>query len=285
MIITGLESTRYYLFNPVWVDITEAPPMVRFNLNIDGRSTYFDLQSHNGIIRFDVGKLVLGLISNVKNKESLLGSVDGAYKVRIGVAEFQQQGQPIFQQEDKYFLLGGEKGYESNLVAPIDLSLTNYAWHGFPKWKSIFSQGIVNSGVAEDGAFRMLDPKVNCDNIFIAFRNNKAGFSYYLFEDFEIVDTNKNKGYYLTFRDVKIPGVDASTGLKVNGKIHRDFYETIRQLGESIEIYAYNNGIFDSEKTWIRLNGGNNSPSFNQKNIATDVSFSFDVITNFNKVY
>lgn len=282
MIIKGLEDSRYYLFNPIWVDVTDAPSKIRFNVEIDGVSNHFDLFSFNGKLRFDIGKLVLGLIDNISNKDSIIGLMDGWYRVNLKIVGFSTSGATIGQDSSKYFLLGGVKGYESNVTAPTNLSLTNKIWEGYPQWKSVFQGGILNQ---TDHDFDVLKPRLSCNNIFIIFRNNLGGFSAYLFEDFKINDTNKNKGYYLTQRSIKIPGVDASSGISVTSKVHRDFYETLRHLADSFEIYAYNDGIFDTSKTLIRLNGANNKVSFNEKDIATEVSMNFDLVTNFNKVW
>lgn len=280
MTVTGLEHLRYYLFNPVWVDIENAPARVRIYVKIAGESNSFSLYSHEGKIRFDIGKLILGLVKNVKNKESLIGNMDGAYLVSLKITGIGIISTTI--EYVKYFILGGKKGYATNVVAPVDLSLTNYAWAGFPRWKSIFGLGVVNSS---EGDFNILQPKNNCDNIFLAFRNKLGGFSYYLFEDYNINDNNKNKGYYLTQRDVKIPGVEVESSVTVRGQIHRKFYDTIRSLADSFEIYLWNQNIIDVDDTWVRVNGANNNVSFNQKNITTDVEMTFDLVSNLNKVW
>lgn len=280
MIVTGLEHSRYYLFNPVWVDIEDAPGRVRIDVKIDGESNFFNLYSNEGKIRFDIGKLILGLVKNVKNKENLIGNMDGAFRVSMKITELSMDLNTIDQV--KYFLLGGKKGYATNVAAPVNLYLTNYAWAGFPRWKSIFASGIVNSS---EGDFNVLEPKNNCDNIFLAFRNKLGGFSYYLFEDYNINDNNKNKGYYLTQRDVKIPGVEVESSVTVRGQIHRRFYDTIRSLADSFEIYLWNQNIIDVDDIWVRVNGANNNVSFNNKNITTDVEMTFDLVSNLNKVW
>lgn len=282
MTITGIEGSRYFLFNPIWVDITDAPTKVMFDVIINGESNFFTLQSFNGKIRFDIGKLVLGLIKNTTNKtHTLLGAVDGAYSVKLKVRTLTAGTPPIFEQI-KYFVLGGKKSYSNNVTAPVDLSLTNFAWQGYPRWKSILSNGIVN---LEANDFDVITPRVNCNNLFVAFRNNLGGFSFYLFEDYNIIDENSNKGYYLTQNDIKIPGVDAGLSVTVRSKVHRNFYETISHLSDSFEIYIYNENVFDSDDNWIRVNGRNNNFDFNPKNVATDVEMRFDVVTNFNKVW
>jgi len=284
MTVTGLEHTRYYLFNPVWVGIEDAPGRVRIDVKIDGESNFFNLYSYEGKIRFDIGKLILGLVKNVKNKKNLIGNMDGAYRVSLKITQLAEISNPISIDNVKYFLLGGKKGYASNVAAPVDLSLTNYAWAGFPRWKSIFASGIVNS-LEPEGDFNVLQPKNNCDNIFLAFRNKLGGFSYYLFEDYHINDNNKNKGYYLTQRDVKIPGVEVESSVTVRGQIHRRFYDTIRSLADSFEIYLWNQNIMDVDDVWVRVNGSNNNVSLNNKNITTDVEMTFDLVSNLNKVW
>lgn len=280
MIISGIESNRYFLFNPIWVDVSDVYSRTEFTVAIDGEINKFNLFPYDGKIRFDLGKLVLGLIKNIKNKDSMLGAMDGAYSINLSVREFSGSGSSF--QQIKYFILGGKKSYDFNVEAPNILSLTNFAWSGFPRWTSRMQNGIVN--IDEDN-YEILQPRVNCSNIFLAFRNNFGGFSYYLFEDYEIKDNNSNKGYYLTQRDVKVPGVDAKSSITVRSKVHRNFYETIRHLADSFEVYLWNQNIIDSKKDWIRINGSNNNVSFNPKNIATEVEMTFDLVTNFNKVW
>lgn len=279
MIVKGLELNAYYLFNPVWVDLSDAPSNVTMVTTIDGVSNSFELYTFDAKARFDISKLVLGLIDNVKNKNQLIGNVDGAYKVDVRIL----QNVNLLYFKTIYFLLGGKKGYETNIGVSSDLSLNNKVWDGFPQFKSIFSGGQIGNVLKPN--LQNLRPRVDCDNVFFSFRNNKAGFSCYLFEDYSINDDNKNKGYYLTQNNVKVSGLDASSGITVSSKVHRDFYEAIRSLADSFEIYVYNTGIFETTKTWVRVNGSNNKVSFNSKNIATDITFNFDLITNFNKVW
>lgn len=290
MTITGLEGTSYYLFNPIWVDVVDAPNKVRFNVKINGESNFFDLYPFQGELRFDIGKLVLGLIPNVTNKTTLIGQMDGAYEVELKIGMFildgGQSGSGITQK--KYFILGGVKSYSSNVIAKTNLNLHKYYWAGFPTWNSILSSGKVmnlNMLDPERYNFKQLIPRVNCTNAFFGFRNKLGGFSPYLFEDFNIIDDNKDKGYYLTPYEPKISGIESTLSISVRSKVKREFYETINSLADSYEIYLYNSDrLIDTDDDWVRL-VGSNSISINDKNISTDIELKFDVVTNLLKVW
>lgn len=281
MEIKGLEHTGYYLFNPIWVEVSQLSQKLTVRIEVNGILNFFDLYPYNGKLTFDIAELIKGVIPDVKNKTSLTGQVDGGYYATINFAE----GLGYLTLK-KMFILGGKNSYSSNVPIKSNLNLTPFFWQGFPFWSST-ANGITISNqnyIPISNKYR-LTPRVNCDNIFIAFRNDLGGFSFYLFEDFNIQNSNKDKGYYITPIEPKTMGIENTLQVSVRSKIKREFYETIEHLSRSIEIYIYNKDkIIDSDLDWIRVVGSNET-NFNPKLISSDVEFTFDVVKNFNKLW
>lgn len=284
MIIAGLEHTAYYLLNPIWVDVSDVGTKINFSIKINGDTTSFNLYPFNGKLRFDLSELILGVVPNVRNKDDLIAQMDGAFEIDITITDGIQS-----QNFTKYFLLGGVKSLSSNVVVDTNLSLHSSAWDGYPAWISRFIGGQIINIYQENSPtypdLTWLRPRVDCNNVFFAFRNKKAGFSFYLFEDFNIIDENKDKGYYLTPYDPKTMGIETKLSIAVRSKVKSEFYETINSLADSFEIYLYNSDrIIDTDDNWVRLVGSNNV-NFNPKNTSTDISLNFDVVTNLLKVW
>lgn len=283
MTIQGFEHSRYYLFNPIKVELFDTPNRIDLEIELSGTTYNFEFYAYNGYITFDLAPIILGLIPMTTNKTDLLGVMDGVYIAKVTI----RTGQPfstIFGKYTKYFFLGGKMSLDTNILANTNLNLNFVKWQGYPYWISAFQYNqVVN--LEDDSNMKTLMPRVECDNIFIAYRNNRSGFSYYLFEDFNVINDSKSQGYYLTNNLPKVMGTETKLSINVRSKVLRDFYSSIKDLANSFEIYIYNlPKIIDSQKDWVRVEGSN-AVDFNNKKRSTDIEMKFNVITNFNKVW
>lgn len=276
MTIEGLENSTYYFYNPIWVKVKGISQRIRLRLTISGASFDSFFEPIDGEVEFDLSKSLRGILPSFTNKTTLPpgGVVDGVYRVSVDFKSGSDR-------EDfkKYFMAGGKDEFVSNISPGADLSLTNYVWDGWPAWRSRYiTDEIVNAKVVSVPNIKRLYPRHDCESLMLAFRNLKGGFSQYVFEDFRFEKSNKDMGHYLLKKTIKDSGTETTVQLVVRTKAIREMYETLEHLGQSEEIYYR---TLDVDQ-YVRLSGTNNV-NFNYKNKTTDVSFSFDVVTNATK--
>lgn len=277
MTIEGLENSTYYVYNPIWVKVSDLTQVLIINIVYNGESFIFKLEPIGGEVTFDIAKSIRGILPSLTNKTSIPteGSVDGVYKVGV---QFILVGVDIVTL-NKYFMIGGKDSFESNLSPGANLSLSNYYWQGWPAWTSVYANNkVTNVALGEfitPKSTEILYPRHDCESIFLAFRNLKGGFSFYLFEDFQFDKANKDMGFYLIKQTIKDSGSETKVILNVRTKAIRELYETLEHLAQSEEIYYRTKDVDE----YVRISGTNDI-KFNYKNKTTDVQFSFEVVTN-----
>lgn len=273
MNIQGFENSSYYLINPIWLEITGVEGSLDLIVTISGAMFEFRYYPRNNDLLIDVANIIRNAIPNIQNKQNIIGQMDGSWNVNLRFEDDQD-----VKELNKLFVLGGKDRFENNLPANTNLNITNYFWAGYPHWNSrINSQGIIeNTEIQGDPKYRIY-PRHDCDHAMIIFRNLKGGFSKYLFESFTVPESNKSLGYYFSEHRIKTSGVETKVNLSVSSKIKREFYETITQLGKSIEIYWYDDGK-------LRRLSGNNNIEFDYKKPVTEVNMEFELVTNANKI-
>lgn len=276
MVIEGLENSTYYIYNPIWVKVSELAYTLKVDVTFNSQTFTFRLDPIGGVVVFDAAKTIRGILPSIINKTIIPtggDEVDGVYSVRF----FFHNGPDDEVKVTRYYMIGGKDEFKSNISPGENLSLSQYHWLGWPKWRSAYVFNTIRNADATDyfHVTKQLIPRHDCDHIFIAFRNLLGGFSFYLFEDFTFENQNKSMGYYLIQKTIKDNGTETTVKLTVRTKAIRGLYETLEHLGQSEEIY-YRAADVDE---YVRISGVNNV-KFNRKNNTTDVQFDFDVVTN-----
>lgn len=263
MTIKGLEYSAYYLYNPIWVDVTDLTETLKFSVNVQGGEFPFKMSTSNGSVSFDLAKIINGIIREVENKTSIVNTgtswiVDGAYVATLKFNDVTVQ---------KTFVLGGVKKNISNVYVTGNLSLTNNKWENFKSYAfNLVSNQIVGSPIIEANR----RTRVKCDYAVIMFRCLKGGFETYMFEDFDIEDKAKDLGYYFNGRQLVDSGSETSLKIVLRTKLKREDYPLIEDLIGSKEVYR----VEDDKLT--RLVGGNQI-SINRKLKTQDFSIEFDI--------
>ncbi|HLS53088.1 MAG TPA: hypothetical protein VK031_03885, partial [Tissierellaceae bacterium] len=216
------------------------------NLNVQGEQYIFSMTPMAGVVKFDLAKIVLGLVGNVSNKTNLVikhspvsskWSVDGAYNVSIyftdtNIYSVSSRGMII----NKTFVIGGVSEYKSNVPVGNTLSINNNKWDGYPTFDFKLNQGnIIGTSVSQVNRRK----RIKCNDAYILFRNRLGGFSGYLFEDFEITENARNKGYYITDNNIVDQGTTLEKSISLQTKLKRRDYEVARHLIDSREVYLY----------------------------------------------
>lgn len=272
--IQGIERDAYYLYNPIIVKIKKADGDVTLKVTSQGKEYLFKLYPLYGSeIVFDLSKIVKDIIPEVKNNplyafpfgQSIV--FDGAYKLNLTFAgHFEQE---IF---TKTFVLGGKKDYSKNLpVVKNNLNLNYDKWEN----KYAFDFKLIDDEIVGEPIMEANQRKrVNCDDAYLFFRNHKGGFSGYLFEDFDIKESGRDLGYYITMDNIIDSGIELMKELTVRTKAKREHYEVMNDLSVSKEIYL----VRSSSLT--RIIGGNNFV-INDKLPVTDVEMTFEIAHNY----
>jgi len=277
MEIEGLENNAYYLYNPIIVKLNDVVSRITMGVIMQGKTYYFDFYpNQNGIVTFDLSKIVLGLIPEIESLNTLpavsfgnsVFNFKGAYSI---VLRFRST--TVDQGIAKTFVLGGSKDYKKNVpVIANDLNLNLDKWEGYTSYDFKLEENIIKGHKIIETNQRK---RVECDDIYLFFRNHKGGFSGYLFEDFDIQESGKDLGYYLTMDNIIDSGTEVKKELTVRTKAKRKHFEVMEDLAISKEIYILKNNDL------TRIIGGNKFTR-NPKLSVTDVSFSFGIIINYN---
>ena len=268
MTITGLSFSAYYLYNPIWVRVTDLTTELNLKVTLQGITYDYKMTPYAGVLLFDLAKIVSGLISEITNKSEIVltGSdwiVDGAYQIEMNF-----NGEII----TKTFVLGGKNEYISNVPVGNTLSLTLPKWENFPMFDfDLVGTQIIGTPVRQTNSRK----DVLCDDAYILFRNRLGGFSGYLFEDFDIEEKAKNLGYYITDTNLIDSGSEIENEITLRTKLKREDNILIQSLIDSKEVYRYKTG-----NKLVRLVGGN-SIKINPKLTVQDFSIKFDIPTNY----
>lgn len=281
MDIEGLSYNAYYLHNPIWVDVTDLTNLLTLTVIIQGKQYNFSMTPSNGVVRFDLSNIILGLIQPIRNKTKLLSLggtwfIDGYYQVTLGFSDssFGTSFSSASIKLDKSFVIGGVSGYHSNVPVGNTLSLGNRKWANLPSYDFKLTDGrIVGTTINETNRRN----RVDCTNAYIIFRNRLGGMSSYLFEDFTLSEKAKDLGYYITDDNIIDSGTELDKSITLQTKLVRDDYELARHLIDSQEVYLYNQG---GELT--RLVGAN-AIDVNDKLTVQDFSITFNYAINYSK--
>src|SRR5690606_6978946 len=136
MVIEGLENSTYYVYNPIWVRVSELAYTLKVDLTFNSQTFTFRLDPIDGVVEFDAAKTIRGILPSIENKTELPlnGYVDGVYSVRL----FFHNGPDDEVKVTRYYMIGGQDAFESNLSPPGDLSISPYSWQGWPSWRSFY---------------------------------------------------------------------------------------------------------------------------------------------------
>lgn len=269
MTIGGISERAYYIFNPVWVDVSDIAGNLDLTVTLEG-SYRFKYYPVDGKVSIDIGAIVKGLIPDIENKQTIFGNVDGSWNVTLSFKD-----NSTTENISKIFTIGGKSEFDWNIPVPNNLDISPYFWTGYPDWTSVLNSNgrISNNNIERDLKFA-IPPAHDCENYFIAFRNQKGGFSKYLFESSDKNTSNKTNDVYFVDRKIKVTGVEITKSLELHSKVKRQFYDTIEQLCASTEVY------------WIEEFGrmhrltGNNNVKFNDFKAVTEVNMNFEIIHN-----
>lgn len=273
MIVTGLEHSAYYFYNPIIVRVTDLNQKLNLNISLAGQNFDFTLTPFNNEVVFDLSEILRGIAPKLSNKKSIQYNgtswvVDGSYQAILNFSN-----EIIL---NKVFVRGGKIEHDNNIsVNSSRLSVSVNKWSNYPSFSfSLNGNQITGSPLLDVNRYE----RIKCTDAYIIFRNNLGGFDFYLFEDFDISENPNSKGFYVTMNNIVDSGKEPSKTISLRTKLKREDVDSIMSLVNSNEIYLYEAG-----NKLTRLVGGQ-STKITPKKYVQDFTVTFNVPLNYSQL-
>lgn len=292
--VTGISASRYYVNNPIWVTVEleeGVSPNESFQLTIvsdsevvyNGRYYPFD-----GVFRFDLSEIMKGLLPEPNHPTSPT-SGNPIQLSTITVTIFLPR-----YSSSKTFFRGGEDSQRTNIQVPNNAVLSESekipVWNGFPSAKYYLDAGgqtyytaILNNDEIERRRV------ATCNPVFLRFLNSKGGYSFWLFDEWELNKQTKTTDIIeRRLSDLDL-GLKTTHNLTTSTRVEERYTSTLRALLQSPEIYIYNiqnilvesNPQFQQSFTWTRIyNDGSPPMKWNSFEQVNEFDFKFDLRLN-----
>ena len=310
MEVTGLNRDRYLINNPIWVEVREIPSEAIYvsttitRLNTDGTEipenapTTLRLHSINGVLYFDLSEGIKAFfpVPDYRNTGSNNTPIGHNYqKARVTFKATSQTGIIVEEiQFTRTYIRGGKDGPGFNLSLAqgevLKESTRIPRWGTYPVrkyWLNDLNE-IVSSGIiaeTETDVRRV----VGCNPIYFRFLNTSGGYSYWLFENWELSKSAK-KAQRIESRDLDYSlGAEISFQLEVEGRIEKEYYRTVRALLQSPEIYVrdleskvYNDSLVNTasrSQPWYKVYAAPNSMKTPSNEELIEVKLKFDLLS------
>lgn len=286
--VTGLSASRYYTDNPIWVDVNTTGDVITdvVNLNIYQNATLVftaKYYTYNNLVSFDLSEIIKGLLPEPQHPtNATAGTIitTNSVTLTITLANFNQT---------KTFYRGGLVSNSSNVQVPNNAVLSESekipVWSGFPSAKYYIN----NSNIIFTDILLSTDIEnrrvINCDSVFLRFLNSKGGYSYWLFEEWEIKDKYK-QGKIIDRRGKDLDlGNKPEFELSLSTRVEERYLATMRALVQSSEIYVYRldnliqefNPTFQQTYTWTPIYNAGGDVDWNAFDSVYEISFKADL--------
>lgn len=287
--ITGLSASRYYTDNPIWVDVNTTgdtnTDVVNLNIYKNADIVYTSkYYTFNNLVSFDLSEIVKGLLPEPNHPNSPVTGdfiLNNSVTLTISLPSFNQA---------KTFYRGGITAGSSNVQVPNNALLSESekipVWQGYQSAKYyldtngniVFSNTLTNTEIENRKV-------VNCDSVFLRFLNSKGGYSYWLFEQWDVDDKYK-KGTIIERRGQDLDlGNKPDFSFNVSTRAEERYLPTMRALLQSTEIDVYRidniiqeyNPQFQNTYQWTPIYNDGSSIEWNAFDSVYDVKFKFDL--------
>ena len=270
-ILSGLESDNYLVNNEIWLDINSIVDIDTYKLSIvnlsNGEFTKpFSLYAYNNKSSVNIQSILKSLLltNQSKFKISIKSYLSGNLVAEIHLY--------------KNILRGGKRTEKTNISiranALLRPSISLPVWNGYPYEEYVLSvDGTIKTQTPTNVDYRR---DKGCDGLYFRFLNQLGGYSNWLFQSYQIKESNQNLGAYSNKRTIQDLGNESESDLSVYGKVPSEYYGIVEDLIVSSEIYI----LLDSE--WVRVFSGRNSTERDKKKKAYSVKLKFSFENRFN---
>lgn len=295
MVITGINQNRYLINNPIWIDISNAGEKVLLSFN----SLQSDLQNYpiftfytfNGSAEVDLSEIIKGLMPESNHPQNPIAGQVIQGNITTQSLTFQSLGTVIGSQNfNKVFIRGGDASMGTNLTLPSGAVLKESpkipVWQGYPSAKYtlnsnnqiIFSNILTNAEIDRRKV-------VTCNPVFLRFLNTRGGYSFWMFEEWE-VNEKSSKTNRIDRRGNPLDlGMEIAWELSLNTRVERAYNATLSALLKSPEVHIYrvenilnDRGLFLVKPQWTRIYNAGGAMQWNAFEQMNEYSFKFDLL-------
>ena len=299
MIISGLSLNRYLVNNPIWVDISDAPETIYLTFSaIDQNTTPlispYVIKTFNGSASFDLSEIIKAMMNEPSHPVGLLSGDILHSNSSTMTLRFQAVEVPDEVLITKTFIRGGDATMGSNLTLLANAVLKESpkipVWEGFQSSKYYLNANnqIVYTNILENSEIERMSV-VNCNPLFLRFLNTRGGYSFWLFEEWEVSEKSKKTETIRRRGNPLDLGMEMEYSLETTTRVNREYNATLSALLKSPEIYVHKienllNKRLSSEigrfTDWTRIYNAGNSISWNSFEEMNEYTFKFDLLFN-----
>jgi hypothetical protein len=296
MIISGLNSDLYLINNPIWVDVSAIADDVKYlEITITDRTKSAEVVVYNTLRLYNNGdkaaynlqEIIKGNFPEPKYVDVLEGGVIYSSYRFLDISFKEVKGQGVYGETQlftKTFIRGGEESQKSNINLSIGSKLQMAekipVWGGYPYAQYSINQSrqvVANKFLGESELEQMILPK-GCNPLYVRFLNSKGGYSHWLFESFtknvsvsSLSNIARRSGSFHL-------GTKSQYSLTGETRLKRRYYDLMKSLLKSPEVYLYNQyGV-----TWAKASVGSNEFEENNFEDMQKISVSFNIELNEN---
>lgn len=299
MTVTGLEQNGYLINNTIKV-VVSHPLIYKLEVSIlnqaNGKSvTLPNLYSDPTFtkVEFNIEKLIKGLFTEpypnfdfTSNTPLLIPESSNRFSLNFRVTT--TEGDTDEWAAQKTFIRGGMFNDEMNqrlssnrFVTPTKIVpiFQGYPFANF--WlNNEFKVQKLNQGVIgfyPDLPIEYVREKT-CNGKYIMFLNSLGGYSFWLFDNWEVEESSSSLGIINNGYNQKDLGQNYNSGFKVVGKIPERFYPLMRDLIFSPDIWVF----MKEENAWKKIYSDGNKWVQNGAKVAYKVEYKFSNFNNYN---
>jgi len=296
MIVQGLNNNRYLVNNPIWVDITGAGAKVQLNFTslAEELANYnvFTYYTFGGGTQIDVSEIVKALFPEPNHPTGLInGQVVPGNAINQTLTFTSGSSSSSF---PKTFIRGGNDTMSTNQFLQANSVLKESekipVWQGYPsaKYQLNSNNQVVFYNILANAE---IDRRkvVTCEPVFLRFRNSRGGYSFWLFEEWEMSEKTKQTERIDRRGNPLDLGLDTEWELSTKTRVEREYNATLSALLKSPEVYAYNLGdVLNSRGSgdagskitaqWTRIYNNGGSMKWNPYEQMNEYSFKFDLL-------
>lgn len=280
IIFSGISSDNYFINNETWVGVSVVEVATFFSLTLrninNGKTTKpFIISANNSSANFNISPILKSLFDDPEFRNQNL--------FEINVSAYSGTTQIHSATIIKNFIRGGNRTEltNQNIATGSILRPTEKLpiWDGFPTNEFYLD----NDGSIQIRPFAEVDTASKdfkrvkgCNNIYFKFLNQQGGYSNWLFESYNNVETNANLGAYVKNNTISDLGNEVDNSLSVYSKVPSEYYPLIQDLFISPEIYVW------KDLRWVRVLSGKNTSDQDTAKRAYSVKARFIFENRFN---
>ncbi len=302
MVISGINQNRYLINNPIWVDITGAGSKVLLSITSlqaeEQNFPIFTFYTFNGRAEVDLSEIIKGLMPEPNHPTNPISGSIITGNVTTQNLTFQSfipfipgDPNPGSQTFVKTFIRGGNASMQTNLTLPAGSVLKESpkipVWQGYPSAKYtlngnnqvVFSNILTNAEIDRRKV-------VSCEPVFLRFLNTRGGYSFWMFEEWEMTEKSKETERINRRGNPLDLGMEMGWELSLNTRVEREYNATLAALMKSPEVHLYRaESILNSRGNpyevkwgWTRIYNTGNSMKWNAYEEMNEYDFKFDLL-------